>query len=87
LQQDTKIHIRDFKNFGKIVDVQHRAFITTPTSEFVNYILKDDPSLELWLYLDQILLDLAGSTLTWFEILQHYQKNHKSVLEHVLPQA
>jgi hypothetical protein len=87
LQQDTKIRIRDFKNFGRVVDIQDRAAVTPPTPDFVKQLLSDDPTLELWLYLDQILLDLAGSTLTWSEILQHYQKNHKSVLEHVLPQA
>ena len=87
LRQDTKLRIRDFKNFGKIVDIQSRAAVTPPTTDFVKNILEDDPALELWLYLDQILLDLAGSTLTWPEILQHYQKNHESVLEHVLPQA
>jgi hypothetical protein len=87
LRQDAKLRIRDFKNFGKVVDIQDRAAVTPPTNDFVKTILSDDPALELWLYLDQILLDLAGSTLTWSEILHHYQKNHKSVLEHVLPQA
>jgi hypothetical protein len=87
LHTDAKIRIRDFQDFGNITDIKHQAGITAPTEEFVNSLLVDDADLELWLYLDQILLDLAGQEFTWTELLKQYQVNHKNILEHVLPKT
>jgi hypothetical protein len=50
-------------------------------------LLKDNHSIELWLYLDQILLELAGQEFTWTELLEYYQRNHKNIIEHVLPKT
>jgi hypothetical protein len=86
LRSDAKIRIRDFQDFDRITDIRSRAGVLAPTKEFVNQLL-DDNSLEIWLYLDQILLDLAGNQLTWAELLDHYQKNYKNVIEHVLPKT
>jgi len=84
LRKDTKLRIRNFVDFTRIIDINSRAKIIPPQEEFVIELLKDDPELELWLYLDQILLDLTGLELTWSEVLEHYQKNHKTLLENVL---
>ena len=86
LRSDAKIRIRDFRDFGNITDIQFRAGISAPSKEFVDRLL-DDNSLEPWMYLDQILLDLAGSELCWADLLDHYQKNHKNVIKHVLPKT
>jgi len=87
LRSDTKIRIRDFRDFSSITDFKSRAEITPPGQDFVTMLLKDNHSIELWLYLDQILLDLAGSMFTWDELLEYYQCNHKDIIEHVLPKT
>ena len=87
LRTDAKIRIRDFQDFGSITNIKHRAGVTAPTEEFVNNLLVNDTDLELWLYLDQILLNLAGQEFTWTELLEHYRVNHKNISEHVLPKA
>ena len=87
LRSDAKIRIRDFRDFDKITNIRSRAEIVPPTTEFIDRLLTDDTDLELWLYLDQILLDLAGQEFTWSELLDHYQRNHKNIIEHVLPKT
>jgi hypothetical protein len=87
LRSDAKIRIRDFKDFNKITDIRSRAEIIPPTTEFIDCLLTNNTDLELWLYLDQILLDLAGQEFTWSELLDHYQRNHKNIIEHVLPKT
>jgi hypothetical protein len=84
LNPDAQISIRDFKNFGSIVDIQSRAGVPPPTDEFVKELLANDPGLELWLFLDQILLELDGKTMSWSELLDHYKSKHYNVLRHVL---
>ena len=87
LRSDTKMRIRDFKDFYKITKVKSRAGVVPPLQDFATELLTDNHGIELWLYLDQILLDLAGQEMTWTELLSHYQTNHKSIIEHVLPKA
>jgi hypothetical protein len=87
MRSDAKIRIRDFRDFGSITDFRYRAEITAPTEQFVSDLLQDDMDLELWLYLDQILLNLAGQAYTWTELLEHYQRNHKNIIENVLPKT
>jgi hypothetical protein len=87
LRSDAKIRIRDFRDFDKITNIRSRAEIVPPTTEFIDRLLTDNTDLELWLYLDQILLDLAGQEFTWSELLDHYQRNHKNIIEHVLPKT
>ena len=87
LRSDAKIRIRDFRNFDSITDFNHKALIVPPTQDFVNQLMKDNHNIELWLYLDQILLDLSGSMFTWEELLEYYHCNHKNIIEHVLPKT
>jgi hypothetical protein len=85
LRTDTKIRFRDFKNFSLIVNINHDAYITKPTQVFVEKLFQDDKSIELWLFLDQILLDLAGQEMTWPQLLDHYQRYHPDIIKYVLP--
>jgi hypothetical protein len=87
LRSDAKIRIRDFRNFGAITDFKSKAEVTPPSKDFVDELLKDNHNIELWLYLDQILLDLAGQEYTWTELLDYYRRNHKNIIEHVLPKT
>ena len=87
LRSDAKIRFRNFKDFSTITDFESRALVTPPTQDFTTELLKNNHDLELWLYLDQILLDLAGQEYTWTELLEYYQRNHKNIIEHVLPKT
>lgn len=86
LRKDTKIRLRNFKNFSQITDLNLKPkAVTLPTKQFVEMLFKDDANIALWLYLDQILLDLADQELTWLQLIDHYQHNHPDIIKHVLP--
>ena len=85
LRGDTKIRLRNFQDFNKITDIRDRAYVVPPSSDFVKKIFEDNKDIELWLFLDQVLLDLAGQELTWNELVTHYQKHYPEVIKHVLP--
>jgi hypothetical protein len=87
LRNDTKIRFRNFKDFGAITDFKSIANVIPPSKDFVTELFKENHSIELWLYLDQILLELAGQEFTWSELLEYYQRNHKNIIEHVLPKT
>ena len=87
LHNDAKIRLRDFKDFDRITDFKFRALVVPPNQDFVNQLMTHDHSIELWLYLDQILLDLVGQEFTWIELLDYYKNNHKNIIEHVLPKT
>ena len=87
LKPTAKIRFRDFRNFSKVTEFQHRALVIPPTQEFVQKLLADDPTLELWVYLDQILLELAEQQLTWQELVEYYKINYPNVIAHVLPKT
>jgi len=87
LRSDAKIRIRNFKDFGAVTDFKSRAEVTPPSQDFVTMLLKENHGIELWLYLDQILLELAGQEFTWTELVEYYQRNYKNTIEHVLPKT
>jgi hypothetical protein len=87
LRSDAKIRFRNFKDFGAITRFKFHADVVPPTQDFVDRLLTDNSGIELWLYLDQILLDLAGQEFTWSQLLEYYQRNHKNIIEHVLPKT
>jgi hypothetical protein len=87
LRSDAKIRIRNFKDFGAVTDFESRAEVTPPSQDFVTMLLKENHGIELWLYLDQILLNLAGQEFTWIELLDYYKNNHKNIIEYVLPKT
>ena len=85
MRPDAKIRLRNFDDFGKVTDICDDAKVTKFTPEFVDTLFQDDSSIELWLYLDQILLDLAGQEMTWQQLVDYYQHNHPDIIKHVLP--
>ena len=87
LGSDAKIRLRDFQDFEKIAEQDDRAKVIPPTEDFVNNLMMDNCNIDLWLYLDQILLDLSGSVFTWNGLLEHYQHNHPHIIQHVLPKT
>jgi len=87
LHNDAKIRFRDFKNFNQITNINHDACITKPTQDFVEKLFQNDQTIQLWLFLDQILLNLAGQEMTWKQLLDYYQIRHPDIIKHVLPQT
>jgi hypothetical protein len=88
MHSDAKIRFKNFKDFDQITNFDHKPLgVTAPTAEFVKTLFKDNINIEFWLFLDQILLDLAGQEMTWTELLQHYITNHPDVIKHVLPKT
>jgi hypothetical protein len=87
LSPHARLRFRDFAKFGDIVDINFRALVEPPSVAFVKKLLDDDPDLDFWLFLDQILLDLIGQTMTWQELLDYYKKNHYDVMKHVLSET
>jgi hypothetical protein len=87
LRDDTLIRFRNFQTFGNIADINDDAKVNKPTQEFIKQLFQDDKSIELWLYLDQILLDLAGQEMTWKQLTTYYHLNHPDIIKPVLPQT
>jgi hypothetical protein len=85
LRVDTKIRFRNFQDFKGVTDINSKAGVNRPLPEFISELFKGDTNIELWLFLDQILLDLAGHEMTWTELIQHYQTTHPNIISHVLP--
>jgi len=87
LRPNAKIRFRNFQDFSSVTDFHDLTQIVRYNQDFVKKLLADDPDLEFWLYLDQILLDLAGQSLTWQELLNYYQTNYQNVIKYVLPET
>lgn len=86
MRSDAKIRFRSFQTFGQITDLNITPEGVLPSDiEFVKTLFKNDTNIELWLFLDQILLDLAGQELTWSQLLDHYQRYYPDIIKHVLP--
>jgi hypothetical protein len=81
LSPDAKIRIRDFKDFSAVVEDHDRADIIPSDDEFRQKLLSNNTGLELWIFLDQILLDLAGTEMTWTEIIDHYRTAHTETFD------
>ena len=84
MHRDAKIRFRNLKELDNITNFNLNESARV-SANFVDTLFKDDINIELWLFLDQILLDLAGQEMTWSELLDYYQRNHPDVIKHVLP--
>jgi hypothetical protein len=86
LHGDAKIRFRSFQDFGKVARINAKPVgVTAPSDEFIKTLFKDDANIELWLYLDQILLNLVDREMTWQQVLDHYDSNYPEIIKHVLP--
>jgi hypothetical protein len=66
------------------VNINSDAEILPPTQDVVSRILSVQKGVELWFFADQILLDLADSSLTWNQLQQHYQQNHPTLWNDII---
>ena len=71
LSPTCKINLRKFSDISKITKHNSRAGITPATIEFnkkIKSLINTD--LQLWLFIDQMLIDMCNSTYTFDEIMQ-----------------
>ena len=84
---NTKIRLRNFEDIGSVVAWNDKAGVVPLTDQFMHHLFEDDEIIELYLFLDQILLDLVGNEFTWSELVEYYRSNHAFVIDHVLPKT
>ena len=97
LDDSCQIRFRDFADFGNIIDTKDDAQVIPASDQLREKIAQFDPNLEFWFFVDQILLELAGQSMTWQDMLGYFDRQHPEVLrilldknrkiKHVLPQA
>jgi hypothetical protein len=77
---DTQLRIRDFNDFKYATTyTDGPKEIEKMSQNFSEKLLSNDSNMELWFFVDQVLLDLSGNTLTWSEIINHYKTNHSDI--------
>jgi hypothetical protein len=78
--RDTLVTFSPMTEISQLTDLNHRAEIEPITDELKEKINSFDWSkLELYLYLDQILLDHIGQTIKLSELIDHVQTNHSTL--------
>jgi hypothetical protein len=98
LSPNTQLRIRNLRDLKNATTYMEGPKINKLSQDFAEKLLCDDPNMELWFFVDQILLDLAGTTLTWSQILDHYQTTHSDtwdlmisslpqIIQNVLPKT
>jgi hypothetical protein len=79
LAPDARLRIRNLNDLKHATTYMEGPKINKLSQDFAGKLLSDDPNMELWFFVDQILLDLAGYNLTWSQILDHYQTKHADI--------
>jgi len=79
LSHDTQLRMKDFRDLKHATTYMEGPKIKKLSQDFAGKLLSDDPDMELWFFVDKILLDLAGRTFTWSEIIDHYQTKHSDI--------
>lgn len=79
---DTLVTFSPMTEISRLTDLNHRAEINPITDELKEKIESFNWSnLELYLYLDQILLDHVGKTIKLSELIAHIQTNHSTLYD------
>lgn len=76
INDNCKIRFHRIDDLSDILETKNRAGIVPPSDDLVDQIVSHTQSLELWFFLDQILLDLSGKSMTWKEVIEHYRTQH-----------
>jgi hypothetical protein len=73
---DAQVSLCDLKDINQLTDLNHRADVEPITDELVNRIDSFNWSkLELYFFLDQILLDHIGQTISIKDLLLYIKNN------------
>jgi len=79
---DTLVTFSPIAEINQLTDLNHRAEIKPITDELQEKINSFSWShLELYLYLDQVLLDQVGKTIKLHDLITHVQTNHSTLYE------
>jgi hypothetical protein len=84
LSTHTQLRIRNLRDLKYATSYMERPKNYSLSQDFAGKLLNDDPDMELWFFLDQILLDLAGHTFTWPQIVDHYRTKHSDIWTQVI---
>lgn len=76
INADTKLRFHTISELKNITSL-NRGPNWLPPINNIKDIAMTYPGLDLWLFVDQMLLDLAGKELTWTELKEHY-RSHSS---------
>lgn len=98
LDRDCVLRFHDFENFNSVTQFNVIPTTWSVDDDFKEKILKDNHNMALWFFVDQILKDLSGQSLTWDQLIQHYRLQHNEtwnllisnslpLIENVLPQT
>ena len=67
-------------DIDELANMNYHAEVEPPSSEFLQNIKDFNWSkLDLYFYLDQLLLDRIGQQLTYHELMSDIQNNHKEM--------
>jgi hypothetical protein len=81
LNDNTKLQFHNINSLSQITEYHFTPpGVTSVSTEFTEKLL-DNNNIKLWVYLDQILLELQNKQLTWHEVIAHYRKNHNQVFD------
>jgi len=80
LHPDTLLKLCPMSDIDELANMNYHAEVEPPSSEFLQNIKDFNWSkLDLYFYLDQLLLDRIGQQLTYHELMSDIQNNHKEM--------
>jgi hypothetical protein len=77
--------LKNIKDINDVVDINHRAGVEPPNDNLLTQLDEYMPwdKLELYFYLDQILIDKIGTSVDFAHILQDIKHNHSNLYNDV----
>ena len=84
---NTKIRFRSVEDACKITSYYSDAKIQPYSKDFANLLLKDNGDMEFWFYVDTVLLNLVGSSMTWNNITSMIKQSYPAIANRVLSQT
>lgn len=76
LADDCRLRFHSMNQLRSVVSLDSKPAITPTDQQLIDLCQSLESQMEIWYYVDQILLDLAGQQLTWQDLKSHYQQNH-----------
>ncbi len=74
LKSDAKLNFHHLEDLRPLTSYQDAPPISPVPQGFAENLL--DKDMEFWFYVDQILYDLRGRSMSWAELIDHYRISH-----------
>jgi hypothetical protein len=82
INPEVKLVLEPISEITKFANINYRGDVIPPTPEFLKEISELNWSqLELYFYLDQLLVDRIGQVLTYNELIKDIQTNHREIYD------